>query len=212
MKSKNSLSLYLILIGDVLFVVGGILSYIFLGNIIICLLLIMSAGIYTFLIINSESAKKSALIRKRDEEFIVFISYFQSFIQNKCNVYTSFKRCMPYCSTWLQVALRTLLEDIDNDKSVQPYLTFSKKFTKSYVESTMLSIYQMVDEGEDSVYFNHFNSLFNQISLTNKIEQINQKQKSLDGMMVYPLIGAGLISILLTFGIISIMGELINVL
>lgn len=75
----------------------------------------------------------------------------------------------------------------------------------------MLSIYQMVDQGESSEQLTHFNLLFDEISKARNNEMIEQKKKSLSNMSTFPLAGAGLITISLTISILTILGDLINV-
>jgi hypothetical protein len=53
--------------------------------------------------------------------------------------------------------------------------------------------------------------LFNQISQNNKIEQKKAKEKSFDIALTIPMVGAGLITMILALTIISVMGEMINV-
>lgn len=188
-----------------------IILYTFLKHILILLvgitLLIAANGfIYTLI-----SSKKNQIILKRDEEFITLITYFQSFISNGQNVYTAFKSCIEYSSIWMKEQLNELLMMIDENKTVTPFLSFAKKFTKSYVETTMISIFQMVDEGENNEHLQHFNAYFDQIILMNKKEKIDRKKKSLEVMPIFPLIGAGIITILMTLGIITIIGDMVNV-
>ena len=76
----------------------------------------------------------------------------------------------------------------------------------------MLSIYQMIDEGETGAHMMQFSILFDQLSHSQHKARLDRKDKSLGGLSTFPLIGAGLITLLITFGIITIMGDMINVL
>ena len=57
-----------------------------------------------------------------------------------------------------------------------------------------------------------FESLFQQLSKDLNEKRIDEKDRSMSYISSLPLIGAGAITVLLTFGIISVMGEMINVL
>ena len=148
----------------------------------------------------------------RESEFINVISYFQFFINNSYNVYQAFQALIPYTSPWMEEQIRTLILEIDNDKSVKPYVNFANKFTTKVTSNVMLSIYQMVDEGENSIHMLQFDALFQQLSKSHQRELIDSKEKNMGSISSLPLIGAGAITVLLTFGIISMMGEMINVL
>ena len=145
------------------------------------------------------------------DELISLLSYFEIFISNGNNVYTSLKMLLPYAGLFIQDALSSMLNQIDVDKTVGPYITFASKFNNRVVDSLMLSIYQMVDNGGSSMELTEFELLFNNIKNKNQEELIDAKKKSLDSLNAFPLIGAGAITIILSISIISIIGDYINV-
>jgi hypothetical protein len=55
--------------------------------------------------------------------------------------------------------LRSLLEGIDSDKSVAPYIAFSENFHSMEIRQLLISIYRMVDEGGGESYIRQFNVL-----------------------------------------------------
>ena len=75
----------------------------------------------------------------------------------------------------------------------------------------MLSIYQMVDQGESTEQLKQFNVIYDELARNRNKEMIDQKERSLVNMSTYPLVGAGLITITLTISILSLLGDLINV-
>ena len=70
----------------------------------------------------------------------------------------------------------------------------------------------MVDEGESGVHMMQFNALFEQLNKKHQSELISSYETGMGSISSFPLIGAGAITVLLTFGIISVMGEMISVL
>ena len=90
-------------------------------------------------------------------------------------------------------------------------MDFAKKFNNTVIENVMISIYQMIDEGENIQSLSQFSLLFNEFAKTNEDSLFDKKVKSMDTMNTFPLIGAAAITIILTFGIFSIIGDLINV-
>lgn len=156
-------------------------------------------------------SKRDEIISSREDEFVSVITYFQIFIFNKKNVYQSFSLLIPYCSTWMQERINELLSSIDSDKSVKPFIDFSSNFKTSLANNIMLSIYQMVDQGTSSEQIAQFIILFDQLSKAHLKQSIDKKERSLDNIGVFALIGAGSVVVLLMFGILSIMGDLLNV-
>ena len=164
-----------------------------------------------YFLISSYSSKKSRLLRRREDEFVAIISYFKIFISNKNNVYHSLECLKPYASIWMSNEIQNLLDDIDLDKSVKPYIKFASNFKSSVIENVMISIYQMVDEGENESRLNQFTFTFEAFSKEHKEHLIDSKQKSLDTMNMFPLVGAGAMTMILMLSILTVIGDLSNV-
>ena len=107
--------------------------------------------------------------------------------------------------------IETLLSEIDEDKTVQPFVNFARNFQQLSSHSLMLSIYQMIDQGENSEQLLQFNVIFDELSKNRNKEMVNQQDRALSNMSTFPLIGAGMITITLTISILTILGDLINV-
>ena len=185
--------------------------FLFLKEIYVALIALAFGGVLLYLY----TSRYKSLERKKEkdnvDELISLLAYFEIFISNGHNVYTSFKMLLPYSSQYLQDAISSLLNQIDVDKTVGPYITFASKFNNRVIDSLMLSIYQMVDNGENVSELTEFDLLFNNIKNKQQEEQIDSYNKSLDSMNSFPLIGAGAITIILSISIISIIGDYINV-
>ncbi len=197
---------------NVLIIAAVVFLTIFLKQVMIVFAGIIAIVIANYLIFNNYIEKKKAILDEREHEFIAIISYFQFFITNSYNVYQAFQSLIAYSSPWMEEQIQSLIIEIDNDKSVKPFINFANKFKNNVAGNVMMSIYQMVDEGENGLHMYQFNSLFQQLSKSQQIELIDYKERSMSAISSYPLIGAGAITVLLTFGIISVMGEMINVL
>lgn len=191
--------------------VGGFAIYYFLNEIYIAIIVGFLGIIGDFLYVSRYSSIEKRIKKEHVDELISLLSYFEIFISNKNNVYTSFKMLIPYCSIFMEDAINSLLSQIDSDKTVGPYINFASKFSDHIVESLMLSIYQMVDNGENVSQFTEFELLFNNIRNKYQEDLLDSKKKSLETLNSFPLIGAGIITITLSISIISIIGDYINV-
>ena len=185
---------------------------IFLKQIMIAFMGIIGVAIANYLIFSSYISKKNAILDARESEFIGIIGYFQFYISNSYNVYQAFQALQAYSSPWMEEQIQSMISEIDNDKSVKPFVNFANKFRNKVANNVMLSIYQMVDEGESNLHMMQFNALFEQLNKNHQKELIDSKERNMSSISSLPLIGAGAITVLLTFGIISVMGEMINVL
>ncbi len=201
-----------ILIINLVMLIGMVLVLLLLKNLILMVIVFIGTLLLDFFLLTRYSDKKRAILKNRENELIAIISYFEVYIQNNNNVYQSFNQLIPYCSDWMKERIETLLKEIDEDKTVQPFINFAKNFQQLSTHSLMLSIYQMVDQGENSEQFLQFNVIYDELAKNRNKEMIEQKEKSLSSMSTFPLIGAGLITVSLTISILSILGDLINVL
>ena len=199
------------LIVDVVFFIGAFLVYFFFKNLIYVLFILIATVVIDFFLLTQYSDKKKKILKNRENELISLITYFDVYIRNNSNVYQSFLQLLPYCSNWMKDKIELLIKGIDEDKTVQPFVDFAKNFQNLSIHSLMLSIYQMIDQGENNEQLTHFDVIFDEISKNRSQEMVQQKEKSLSNMSTYPLIGAGLITISLTISILTILGDLINV-
>lgn len=201
----------IIAITNVVFLLGSVAIYIFLRNIIFAVLLLVGAALMDYFLLSRYSDKKKAILKNRENELISIISYFDVYIRNNKNVYQSFNQLIPYCSNWMKEKIEDLLKEIDEDKSIQPFINFASNFQNLSTHSLMISIYQMVEQGESAEQLTHFNVIFDELSKNRNQDMIAQKDKALSGMSTFPLVGAGMITVTLTISILTILGDLINV-
>ena len=185
--------------------------YLYLKSLILSLVSLCLLAIIDFLFILSYRNYKARLIKQRDEEFIEMISCFEIFINNHLTVYQCFKMLIPYGSSWMSEQLTTLIECIDNDKSVKPFVDFARKFKAPIAENVMLSIYQMVDQGESGEQLNQFTIFFSQLSKSHQLALIDKKERSLSVVDSFPLIGTAGITVLIIISILFVLGDFINV-
>ena len=200
-----------IILINIILLLGAVLLYLFLDNLIYAIMLFIGLCLLDFFLLTRYSDKKQNILKNRENELVAIISYFEVYIQNNNNVYQSFAQLIPYCSDWMKEKIETMLSEIDNDKTVQPFINFAHNFQQLSSHSLMLSIYQMIDQGENSEQLLQFNVIFDELSKNRNKEMVNQQDRALSNMSTFPLIGAGLITVTLTISILSILGDLIYV-
>ena len=208
-KKKEILKIVVI---NILVIAISVLGFIFLKQWLLLLVGLLALAVLNYLIFDSYLNKKKEILKDRENELITIIGYFQFFISNSYNVYQAFRSLINYSSAWMEEQIQSLILEIDNDKSVKPFLNFANKFKNKMVSNVMLSIYQMVEEGEGRAHMLQFETLFQELSKSLNDQLIDDKERSMGSISSMPLIGAGAITVLLTFGIISVMGEMISVL
>ena len=196
---------------NIVLLIGAVLVYLFLDNLIYAIMIFVGLCLLDFFLITRYNDKKLTILKNRENELVAIISYFEVYIQNNNNVYQSFAQLIPYCSDWMKEKVETLLSEIDKDKTVQPFINFAHNFQQLSSHSLMLSIYQMIDQGENSEQLLQFNVIYDELAKNRNKELIDQQDRALSNMSTFPLIGAGFITVTLTISILTILGDLIYV-
>jgi len=201
---KFSLVVVLLLVFAI-FVIVFDLPYIYIGY---GLSLFVSFSLIYFGRYGSIIRKNKILI---EEEFVSVFTYFGIYISNGFNVYQSLLNVKNFCSEKLNKYLEILLREIDIDKTVQPFINFSAYFENVSIKEVLLSIYQMIDEGNGGNYVKQYESLFAKFS-DSKYKEIAEKRRNLlSGLTVLPLVGSAILMIILTISLVQIMGSYLSV-
>lgn len=201
----------LVFINFLIIAAGAAVIY-FSFSLIAILAIVLVLMIFNYLFLS----RYTKLVKKQKEDslddFVKIITYLEIFISNGCNVYGAIKKAIPFASSWNKFHLEKLVSEIDNDKSIKPFIDFAANYEGSVVENVMISIYQMIDDGENSERLLQFKFVFDRFYETHIDNKVSKKTKSLDSLNVLPLLGAGIVMIMVVVGVISIIGDLINVL
>ena len=205
---KSQLIIFIIL--NVFIIAFGVLFYLFIRNVVvIAFFLVMIVGLdYVYLTRYKaiEKDNEEALLR----EWIGLVSFFKVYLKNNYNIYSSLKEISTFASSKLLDRLERLIDRIDNDKSVVPFIEFSREFKSLQIEQLMISLYQMIDEGNDSIRLQQFEIQLNKLRDETYQDELSLKERSLNSMTIFPLIGSGMIIVMITFGVISVIGDMVN--
>lgn len=205
---KTELRNFIILNASLL-VVGIILSIITKSviNILLSLpfMLVLSFAYYA-----RYGVKISQMNQKNVEEFTNLFSYFRIYLHNGYSVYSALKELESFANDSLKKLLVTLVEEIDQDKSVKPFINFAKHFDETIIEEMMISIYQMIDGGENGDNLIQYELIFDKFSELMYQRDLKKKDSKLGTLSSAPLIGSCYLMIVLTVGIVSVIGVMIN--
>lgn len=150
--------------------------------------------------------------QKNDDliEFVNLFTFFRIYLKNGFGVYSSLKEISSFANQSLKGKLEKLLQDIDEDKTVVPFVNFAHHFEELIVEEMMISIYQMIDDGSESNYLIQFELIFDKFSELLHSKQLNNKDKSLANLTMTSLVGSAYLIIMITIGVVTLIGEMLN--
>ncbi len=143
------------------------------------------------------------------DDFIDTFTYFRIYVSNNRNVYMSLKEISNYSSPFIKGKLNELLNDIDEDKSLKPFLKFASYFNNRKVEEVMIAIYEMIDEGSNENYINQFIQTFMAFKLRVNKKREDKRNSNINLSITLSIVGVGILMILIMLGIISILGEIV---
>lgn len=168
-----------------------------------------SVALYDFLAFNSLQKEVEKRHDEHESEFIVALGVFRVFAANKFNVYNAFSETRAFVSPWMKETLDILLKEMDEDKSVTPFIHFAKRFRPLIIEQVMTSVFQIVDGGSLTPLL-QFSILFDHFAESHMKEEMKKNEDRLDMMNVWPLMGAGLLAVAVIIGVVQIIGGVIN--
>ena len=150
--------------------------------------------------------------RKQNDllEFVNLFAFFRIYLKNGLNVYSALKEMINFANPNLKELLQKLIDEIDENKTVEPFIKFAKYFNNLLVEEMMVSVYQIIDDGSDSNHLIQFELIYDKFSETLQKERMNAKDKSLANITVSALVGSAYLITVITIGIISILGDMMN--
>ena len=157
---------------------------------------------YNTMILNEE--------KKLDNEFIEVFSYLRIYLYNEETVYTSLKNISEFASPKMKERIEQLLSDIDEDKTVQPFITFARLFKNKVIEEVMIALYEMVNSGNKDIYLNQFIKVFEDFKTRNENENEEKRYRKFDTLNMLSIIGSGYIMIILALCIVKLLGEATN--
>lgn len=202
--------LIILLSVNILALLSCIVLYIFLKQITYCLFIVGFVFIFNILFLTRYSKQIEKKNVANLQEFAALFGYFRIYIHNGFSVYSALKELTNFANHDLKLMLETLLKEIDEDKSVQPFINFARNFNEIVVEEMMISIYQLIDDGETSEYLMQFELIFDKFSDLLYQKNLRSKDSKLGTLGSAPLIGSCFLIIVLTIGIISIIGDLLS--
>jgi hypothetical protein len=162
-------------------------------------------GIYALYVSFQYDKNKSAQKTMLTQQFLMVFRYFQVLIEQDMNAYQAVKTLLNYVDDPLHHQLHVFLLQIDHDKSIIPYQTFSTNFQSIMIEQVLLSMYQLDRQGSKGMTLFHFNFLFDQVEHQAFTYEMRQYHDRLQGGLHTVMIGTGLLAFSFLIGVVDII-------
>lgn len=185
------------------------IGFIFLKNITLLVYGLLAMICFVFYYLYRYKIKLEQKRNKEVNDFINTFSFFRMYIANGENIYSSFKNVSEFATLEIKEYIDILLENINNDKSIKPYIDFACNFNNKLVEDVMISIFQMVENGNNQSYIEQFNNVFMNFKKRIEKESAIKRNNKFDRFISCSIIGSGVLMMVLVYGIINLVGEII---
>jgi hypothetical protein len=162
-------------------------------------------GLYALYVSLQYDKKSSAQKTILTQQFLMVFRYFQVLIGQDMNAYQAVKTLLNYIDDPLHHQLHLFLLQIDHDKSILPYQTFSSSFQSIMIEQVLLSMYQLDRQGSKGMTLFHFNFLFDQVENQAFAYEMRQYHERLQGGLQTVMIGTGLLAFSFLVGVVDII-------
>ena len=148
--------------------------------------------------------------RAEEEEFVKLFTYFQVYLNDGYNIYNALNSIVPFASPTMRLRLEQLIQDIDSDKTITPFVEFGNAFEDIQVRQVMLSIFQMVDQGTSDAYLQQFRHIFGRLSDQKHALYKQKRIEKVTNLSFLPLVGSGVSMMMLLAALMEIMGGVMN--
>lgn len=184
----------------------ALISYLLFENIIFPFIIIFVFIIVTFIKSNEEDKKNKKEVEMKEYEFANMLSYLLVFLENNFNVYQSLEMTLSFIKEVLVKDVEELINDIDVDKSIEPYQKFASKFKSNIVYQVVMMIYQLDINGYDAKYLNNFPSLISSLKEARVQNMISTRKMNMSFMTIVPIISLMMVVLVLIFYILMSVG------
>ena len=195
---------------NLILIVGIVVLSIFKFNVIAISLLLGALVIFNHFFLTRYSKIEKEKKVKLDESFIEVFSFLRIYLSNKETVYHSLNEVKAFADSTLEEKLELLINQIDEDKSIKPYIEFASIFQDKVIEEVMIALYEITNSGSSDIYLNQFNKIFEELKTRIENEKSYKRIRFFENLNIFSVVGSGMIMIILSFCVISLLGGIIN--
>lgn len=204
-EAINLLLCVLLLIGMAIFMAF------YLNNFYISFVGILFLALGAYLLIDKPKRVLSKRRATLENEFVHVFAYFAIFIRNGKPVYNALEDCLRYSSEGMSEKIKTLLEEVDNDKSITPYMHFADNFDNLEIKQVLVSIYKMSIEGGGDEYLRQFETIFYALSSSKRQSRLEEETNKFSNYNFLPLIASALSMGIIAVAVVILLEEYSNV-
>lgn len=195
---------------DLLFIALGVYLYVAEKQLMSALGMVLLIVFADYFLLSKAKRLQKAKNEALENEFVRLFSYCSIYLRDGLPVYHALEEVIRYATPEMQDKLRTLLHGIDQDKSVTPYIEFSAGFAALEIRQVMISLFKIADDGGGEAYLRQFAILFESLANDKRKNELAKTESTLNNLCMLPLIDSAMSMILITVGVVIVIGGLVN--
>lgn len=190
--------------------VAALLAYGYLKGLQIAVLALVAGAIVVFdyIFLNRKKWAEQRKAAMLEEEFVEIFSYFSIYVKNGLPSYAALEGVIPFSSLLMGEKLENLLAEIDEDKTVMPYVRFGDNFRSLEIKQVLIAIFKMAEEGGSEAYIRQFDTLFSALSNNARRAGIDKKKSKLETMGFLPLVGSAIAMMMIILAVAIMLQEM----
>ena len=145
------------------------------------------------------------MLRKRQKEMIDAYRLIKVMLMQSHSPYQALQTVMPFVSSSLGQDIHDLLMNIDQDKSIHPYLHFASGFHSLMIEQLFFALYQLENQGGNPSQLQQFQYLFDQAEQQYYQGQLHQFHEGMQNANGYVMVATGMIAFSLLIGVMQLI-------
>lgn len=164
--------------------------------------LIVSLEVGNWFLLANQTEK---MIRKRQKEMIDAYRLIKVMLMQSHSPYQALQTVLPFVSSTLGQDIHDLLMNIDQDKSIHPYLHFASGFHSLMIEQLFFALYQLENQGGNPSQLQQFQYLFDQAEQQYYQSQLHQFHEGMQNANGYVMVATGMIAFSLLIGVMQLI-------
>lgn len=145
------------------------------------------------------------------QQFVKTFSLFRMNLIGERNIYKSLEKTANFSEGVISHHLLTLVGELKVSTGLSPFVNFAEKFKEPIVKHIMINVYQMMVEGGDIGTLYEFNYLFDRLYELDSQITFNAVKRKHENLSQMPLLGSGLLVLLIMAGVIGMLGNFLYV-
>ncbi len=147
------------------------------------------------------------LINSKELSFYSLFHYMINLLEHGYIIYNALQECKNDVDIVLKDDVFELIEDIQNDSSITPFIKFSEKFENDQIKQMILMLYNFQENKKCSSILKNMSATLYQIQDESINSSVNKKIKSLDKYSFIPIILSAVTVIIFTLFIFTTIGD-----